>query len=95
MAEEEKGRSETTGKHQVFQEGKSMRKSRSTDSLGTNSSIGKSCVCSPTKHQGSFRCRLHRTIHNHHSNLGETQSHTAEARSFKHSVLNEVEGESE
>ncbi|KAG2274569.1 hypothetical protein Bca52824_057124 [Brassica carinata] len=23
--------------------------------------MGKTCVCAPTKHKGSFRCRLHRS----------------------------------
>ncbi|ESQ44431.1 hypothetical protein EUTSA_v10006496mg [Eutrema salsugineum] len=44
--------------------GLSMRKSWSTDSLGllSNSNrLGKTCVCAPTKHEGSFRCRLHRS----------------------------------
>uniref|UniRef100_A0A1J3H095 Uncharacterized protein n=1 Tax=Noccaea caerulescens TaxID=107243 RepID=A0A1J3H095_NOCCA len=42
----------------------SMRKSWSTDSLGqlsNSNQLGKICVCSPTKHEGSFRCRLHRS----------------------------------
>ncbi|KAL1191486.1 hypothetical protein V5N11_002312 [Cardamine amara subsp. amara] len=45
--------------------GLSMRKSWSTDSLGllSNSNrLGKMiCVCAPTKHEGSFRCRFHRS----------------------------------
>ncbi|XP_010504558.1 PREDICTED: uncharacterized protein LOC104781550 [Camelina sativa] len=45
--------------------GLSMRKSWSTDSLGllSNSNrLGKTiCICAPTKHEGSFRCRLHRS----------------------------------
>lgn len=41
--------------------GLGMRKSWSTDSLVSHAtSFAKTCVCSPTKHQGSFRCRLHR-----------------------------------
>lgn len=35
----------------------SMKRSPSTDSIGGG---GKTCVCSPTTHAGSFRCRLHR-----------------------------------
>lgn len=34
----------------------SMKRSFSTDSFSSS----KSCICSPTKHEGSFRCRLHR-----------------------------------
>ncbi|CAH8362037.1 unnamed protein product [Eruca vesicaria subsp. sativa] len=44
--------------------GLSMRKSWSTDSLGllgSSNPLGKTCICAPTKHEGSFRCRLHRT----------------------------------
>ncbi|AEE79528.1 hypothetical protein AtNW77_Chr3g0212691 [Arabidopsis thaliana] len=45
--------------------GLSMRKSWSTDSLGLLSQsnrLGKTvCICAPTKHEGSFRCRLHRS----------------------------------
>lgn len=41
----------------------SMKRSWSTDSFSINPS-GKACVCSPTKHAGSFRCRLHRVSFN-------------------------------
>ncbi|KAG7565926.1 hypothetical protein ISN44_As10g025470 [Arabidopsis suecica] len=45
--------------------GLSMRKSWSTDSLGLLSNSNQSgkmvCICAPTKHEGSFRCRLHRS----------------------------------
>ncbi|KAF8395636.1 hypothetical protein HHK36_019586 [Tetracentron sinense] len=45
----------------------SMKRSWSTDSLSSNSG-GKTCVCSPTKHMGSFRCRIHRTsLSQHHA----------------------------
>ncbi|RWR74898.1 hypothetical protein CKAN_00325300 [Cinnamomum micranthum f. kanehirae] len=37
----------------------SMKRSFSTDSCSSSQS-SKSCICSPTKHEGSFRCRLHR-----------------------------------
>ncbi|KAK1319992.1 hypothetical protein QJS10_CPB04g00575 [Acorus calamus] len=37
-----------------------MRRSWSTDSFLSQSGGGRNCVCSPTKHAGSFRCRLHR-----------------------------------
>ncbi|PKA58516.1 hypothetical protein AXF42_Ash008803 [Apostasia shenzhenica] len=36
-----------------------MRKCRSIESLSSLSRT-KSCVCSPTNHVGSFRCRHHR-----------------------------------
>ncbi|PKA65625.1 hypothetical protein AXF42_Ash020555 [Apostasia shenzhenica] len=36
-----------------------FKKSRSSESLPSFAG-GKSCVCSPTKHPGSFRCRHHR-----------------------------------
>ncbi|WOL14709.1 hypothetical protein Cni_G23490 [Canna indica] len=38
----------------------SMKKSWSTDSLASLSGGNKTCVCAPTKHVGSFRCRHHR-----------------------------------
>ncbi|KAJ8648552.1 hypothetical protein MRB53_001575 [Persea americana] len=41
----------------------SMKRSWSTDSFSSNPN-GKACVCSPTKHAGSFRCRLHRVSFN-------------------------------
>ncbi|KAF5750347.1 hypothetical protein HS088_TW03G00683 [Tripterygium wilfordii] len=51
-----------------------MRKSWSTDSL-SSTAFGRTCVCSPTKHEGSFRCRLHhRTSLNNHQNY-ESQIH--------------------
>uniref|UniRef100_A0A5K0W445 Uncharacterized protein n=1 Tax=Nymphaea colorata TaxID=210225 RepID=A0A5K0W445_9MAGN len=37
----------------------SMRRSSSTDSFSSISG-SKICICSPTVHAGSFRCRLHR-----------------------------------
>ena len=36
-----------------------MKKSWSSESLA-NFPMGKNCVCSPTNHSGSFRCRHHR-----------------------------------
>nr|DAD43189.1 TPA_asm: hypothetical protein HUJ06_001419 [Nelumbo nucifera] len=45
----------------------SMKRSWSTDSLSCNPAA-KSCVCSPTKHVGSFRCRLHRSSLNQQQN---------------------------
>lgn len=47
----------------------SMKRSPSTDSIGGGGA--RTCVCSPTTHAGSFRCRLHRnsesfsTAHGH------------------------------
>lgn len=41
----------------------SMKKSWSTDSISSLSGSKGSCVCAPTKHEGSFRCRHRR----HHS----------------------------
>ncbi|KAH7677473.1 hypothetical protein IHE45_07G086600 [Dioscorea alata] len=41
----------------------SMKKSWSTDSISSLSGSKGSCVCAPTRHEGSFRCRHHR----HHS----------------------------
>ncbi|VVB05888.1 unnamed protein product [Arabis nemorensis] len=58
--------------------GTSMRKSWSTDSLGllNNSKwLGKTCVCAPTKHEGSFRCRLHRSSTTSHGAAATTQLH--------------------
>nr|ABK25587.1 unknown [Picea sitchensis] len=44
---------------------KSMTTTSSSEDLATNSSSPKSgqrpCLCSPTTHEGSFRCRLHRS----------------------------------
>ncbi|CAN6481234.1 unnamed protein product [Victoria cruziana] len=37
----------------------SMRRSSSTDSFSSISG-SRACICSPTGHAGSFRCRLHR-----------------------------------
>nr|CAD1833149.1 unnamed protein product [Ananas comosus var. bracteatus] len=48
----------------------SMRKSWSTDSLSTLSGGTRTCVCAPTTHVGSFRCRHHRQP----SNLGPSPS---------------------
>lgn len=53
------------GQHQQFRydlEKKlsSMKKSWSIDSLTSLSGGDKSCICAPTKHEGSFRCRHHR-----------------------------------
>ncbi|KFK34891.1 hypothetical protein AALP_AA5G206900 [Arabis alpina] len=54
----------------------SMRKSWSTNSLGllnnSNRSGKKTCVCAPTKHEGSFRCRLHRSSTTSHHNAAAT-----------------------
>lgn len=37
--------------------------------LSKQSSQRASCLCSPTTHAGSFRCRLHRSsLHHNHSN---------------------------
>lgn len=58
--------------------GLSMRKSWSTDSLGllnNNNRLGKTCVCAPTKHEGSFRCRLHRSSATSHGAAVTTQLH--------------------
>ncbi|EOA25888.1 hypothetical protein CARUB_v10019268mg [Capsella rubella] len=56
----------------------SMKKSWSTDSLGllSNSNrLGKTiCICAPTKHEGSFRCRLHRSSATSHG-AAATQLH--------------------
>ncbi|KAH9295183.1 hypothetical protein KI387_038771 [Taxus chinensis] len=38
----------------------SMSRSWSMDSLSNMAGAAKTCVCAPTKHAGSFRCRLHR-----------------------------------
>ncbi|KAG9458496.1 hypothetical protein H6P81_003004 [Aristolochia fimbriata] len=38
-----------------------MKKSWSTDSLSSQSGP-RSCVCAPTQHVGSFRCRIHRHV---------------------------------
>ncbi|KAJ0979088.1 hypothetical protein J5N97_014562 [Dioscorea zingiberensis] len=38
----------------------SIKKSWSTDSLSSLSGGRGACVCAPTKHEGSFRCRHHR-----------------------------------
>ncbi|KAI0520072.1 hypothetical protein KFK09_007537 [Dendrobium nobile] len=52
-----------------------MKKSRSTDSLSSFTG-SKSCVCSPTTHPGSFRCRYHRQP----SNQSTPSSSTASAQ---------------
>ncbi|XP_010554997.1 PREDICTED: uncharacterized protein LOC104824599 [Tarenaya hassleriana] len=72
MAEEKPRRDPPKGKKNPFSRientssaASTMRKSWSTDSLAlmSNSSrLGKApCICAPTKHEGSFRCRLHRS----------------------------------
>ncbi|CAN7013957.1 hypothetical protein F2Q70_00026702 [Brassica cretica] len=58
--------------------GLSMRKSWSTDSLGllgNSNTLGKTCICAPTKHEGSFRCRLHRTSATSQGAIATTQLH--------------------
>lgn len=45
-----------------------MRKSWSNDSLGSSYGGRATCVCAPTTHPGSFRCKHHRQAHA--SNLG-------------------------
>lgn len=47
----------------------SMKRSPSTDSIGGGA---KTCVCSPTTHAGSFRCRLHRNSESFSSTHGHT-----------------------
>ncbi|ERM99013.1 hypothetical protein AMTRI_Chr01g126900 [Amborella trichopoda] len=39
----------------------SMKRSPSADSLSSSINGARTCVCSPTKHPGSFRCRYHRS----------------------------------
>ncbi|GJN08013.1 hypothetical protein PR202_ga25897 [Eleusine coracana subsp. coracana] len=40
-----------------------MRKSWSNDSLASSYGARATCVCAPTTHPGSFRCKHHRHIH--------------------------------
>ncbi|EXB37025.1 hypothetical protein L484_020811 [Morus notabilis] len=37
-------------------------KSGSGEAPAANSPKGQYCLCSPTSHQGSFRCRFHRSL---------------------------------
>ncbi|OEL21192.1 hypothetical protein BAE44_0017787 [Dichanthelium oligosanthes] len=54
-----------------------MRKSWSNDSLAGYGGGGRaSCVCAPTTHPGSFRCKHHRHAA---SNLGAAQAEAAPA----------------
>ncbi|KAK9074645.1 hypothetical protein SSX86_007243 [Deinandra increscens subsp. villosa] len=41
-----------------------------------------SCLCSPTTHAGSFRCRLHRT----HSGIHRTKSINSESSKSDHNA---------
>eukprot|EP01018_Ginkgo_biloba_P038042 Gb_31432 [translate_table: standard] len=65
LAEEAKNQNSCSGNGQTSPLGhkdlpatNSMRRSWSADSLTSNGV--KTCVCAPTTHAGSFRCRLHR-----------------------------------
>nr|CAD1839437.1 unnamed protein product [Ananas comosus var. bracteatus] len=45
-----------------------------------------SCLCSPTKHAGSFRCRLHRSsLYHGDSSVGSDLSELANRSSLHHS----------
>ncbi|KAL0923201.1 hypothetical protein M5K25_007246 [Dendrobium thyrsiflorum] len=59
-----------------------MKKSKSMDSLSSFTG-SKSCVCSPTTHPGSFRCRYHRQP----SNQSTFSSSTAAAAAQKAEAL--------
>ncbi|CAA0836948.1 serine-rich protein-related [Striga hermonthica] len=68
MAENPKTKVESSDKSQTFFQNLSIdtskTPSRSTPSsplsLRKTASVRNSCLCSPTTHAGSFRCRLHR-----------------------------------
>eukprot|EP00252_Welwitschia_mirabilis_P021835 TRINITY_DN5719_c0_g1_i2.p3 TRINITY_DN5719_c0_g1~~TRINITY_DN5719_c0_g1_i2.p3 ORF type:complete len:100 (+),score=6.41 TRINITY_DN5719_c0_g1_i2:541-840(+) len=49
----------------------SMKRSPSMESLG---GVPRTCVCAPTTHAGSFRCRLHRNS-SLHSNANPSHHH--------------------
>ena len=48
------------------------------------------CLCAPTKHVGSFRCRLHRATphhHHHHSSTSSTASSSSALPSSENSLV--------
>uniref|UniRef100_A0A0D9VTG7 Uncharacterized protein n=1 Tax=Leersia perrieri TaxID=77586 RepID=A0A0D9VTG7_9ORYZ len=67
------------GQQQLGGGGGGMRKSWSNDSLSSYGGGGggaQACVCAPTTHPGSFRCKHHR---HHASNLGGAAPAEADA----------------
>ncbi|ERN06399.1 hypothetical protein AMTRI_Chr06g191230 [Amborella trichopoda] len=50
-----------------------MKRTWSNDSLSGQSGAPRACVCAPTTHAGSFRCRLHRV--NSHGHQHQSHHH--------------------
>lgn len=57
----------------------SMKKSWSTDSLNSLMGGSKTCVCAPTSHPGSFKCRYHR----HQNNTNQVSHHSGASTIFE------------
>ena len=70
---EETGKRNINGNYSAYP-GSSMKKSLSTNCL-LSSAAGKTCICAPTKHERSFRCRLHRSSLTYHNFYAQTTSH--------------------
>ncbi|KAG0489534.1 hypothetical protein HPP92_006397 [Vanilla planifolia] len=63
-----------------------LEKSRSMDSLSTLAA-SKTCVCSPTRHPGSFRCRYHRQPPNPSSGVPSPAVSVVKAEAANHAMV--------